>query len=311
MNHKMMSAAGCLFLLAAAMVPTVLGHDDNLSRAGDKNDGVAGTFFGPAGVYVAFNGNDIPTDPPTDPDFSVSGGSMFCDVEVLGDGTSEQEPDETVVDGEPVAVGTVPDGTFDDGGDGGACHTNHYDYDNNGVDGPGSGYNTPGCDATEAFANNLGGTGGIAAPWVVASCDWKTSTGGTPDSAILETCLINGILDGIDDQPAEAIACVLTFITCSTAPVSCTDDATESCGSDAVADGANFGNGNAGVPYPRGVDDTAPFETDDDDTFLGDELDCPESDATMAAFMFNGVTVSQTGTPVTVNPAIQGDIWEF
>ncbi|MHB1261831.1 MAG: hypothetical protein ACYC2H_08975 [Thermoplasmatota archaeon] len=301
MNHKMLSAAGCLFLLAAAMVPTALGHDDNLTRAGDVDAGVAGTFYGTAGYYVSFNGQtqNLP-DPvgPVDPDFLSAAGSMLCDMEVLGDGTSPQEPDEGRVDGEKYSGNMVKDGTFDDGGQGGVCHTNHYDFDHSGPDYE---YNTPGCVDDGAKANNVAP---LAPPWVGAACDWKTVEGGTPASDIFTGCLINGIIDGVNDQPGEAVNCVLAFVDCTANPLTCASDGTESCGGDSTADGINFGVGSSRTPYPYAIPAG--------NSFTNDGLSCVQTDATMSAFMFSGVSVTLVGTTLThkENPAVQGDVWQ-
>ncbi|MHB1261038.1 MAG: hypothetical protein ACYC2H_04910 [Thermoplasmatota archaeon] len=307
MNHKMLSAAGCLLLLAAAMVPTALGHNDRVN--GDTS--VYGTFYGPAGYFVEFNGPEVDDPTSSDPadvistDFTSAAGSMLCDMEVLGDGTSHQEPDESRVEGHATGVGQMLDGTFDDGGQGGVCHTGHYAHQD---------YNTLGCVDDGARANNVAP---LAAPWLGTTCDWKTVEGGTPQTTILTGCLINGILDGIEDQPGEAIACVLAFVECTANPLTCADDGTESCGYDSVADAINFGAGNSRVPYPA-VHNAGWRTTGAEDTPLGESYGedgiLSSCAATMAVFTFDAVRVTDNGLPnaptVAVNPAVQGLIWQ-
>ncbi|MHB1260635.1 MAG: hypothetical protein ACYC2H_02845 [Thermoplasmatota archaeon] len=155
-----------VLLALAGAAPSSLGHDDSGSRyPGSNDDAVAGTYRGSAGFYSALTG--------------LQQVSMMCDLEVGGDGNQERERDEETVDGTPgTGIATVPDGTWDDGGTGGACHTDENHYAN-------PDYNTPGCIADTARASDaaLGG-----AVWIAAACDWfdsdSSSCGadGTPDA---------------------------------------------------------------------------------------------------------------------------------
>jgi hypothetical protein len=279
MNHKMMSGTGCLLLLAAALVPKALGHDDNQSRPNDVDGGVTGQFYGPAGYYVSLDPGlyDPTSGDPVSLDCFVAQGRMNCDREVSGDGSSGlMIGDETRVDGTQHGSNTMQDGTFDDGGFGGACHTSSADY-------AFQGYNSPGCVDDGARASNFDVGVGIASPWVGAACDWKTESGATPCDPLPNT---GGT----------------TRCTSST----CISPCTFSCGSDGIMDGINFGFGHYRVAYPY------TSATGSANSFTGDGLGCLSSEATMAAFVFNGVTVTQVGTSVTptVNSAIQGEIWQ-
>ena len=295
MNHKLLRAgAGSFLLLAVSLAPSVLGHDDNGSRSGDVDAGVSGTYYGTAGFFVALS-NKL-DDPNVSNDFFFFEPTMVCDLEVLGDGTSEQEPDETEVDSWPVGVGTVPDGTWNDGGFGGGCHTNHYDH---------SRYNTPGCLDDGVRASSVLG---LPYPWVGASCDWKGVEGGTPRQDILKGCLVQGIRDGIDDQPTEAAGCIFDFIQCTANPISCAVDGIESCGADGTADATNYGIGSTRTAYPYS---TSFYGYDH--SYLGDGLGCIVGDAVAMVFVFTGVQLVQDNTDVPVfrvNPAIAGSIWQ-
>lgn len=323
-------------LLVAAVTPVTIAHDDNFSRAGDVDDGVAGTYWGSFSATawaanpfsVAQNsraglepdaaapdsleermgcGCHEPSPPPRPPTLEddvnsflatgdsryltkyVNRGQMLCDFETLGDGSSPQAPDESRVDGAATGVGLLTDGNFDDGGVGGACHTNHYDY---------APYNTAGCRDDGARASSLSP---LAAPWIGAACDWKTIQGGTPSLDILMTCAATGVLDGIDDQPFEAVACALGFSSCVTNPVTCANEGVETCGSDFTVDGVNYGSGNTRTAYP--------FATPSGASFTNDGLNCPESGATMQVYVFDAVVVEVVDIP-TVYPAATGDIWQ-
>jgi hypothetical protein len=275
MNTKLLTGMGCLLLLAAAISPGVVGHDERAVSKGSIADGVSGRYIGPTGAAVVPNGDANPAD-------TIGiGYGMLCDAEVAGTGASVFPQDEVRVDG--VNTGNLVPDTIDDGGYGGACHTNHYGL----LD-----YNTPGCPATTAHAYDDAG-GDV---WILASCDWKTTIGGTPSDAIFVSCVANAVLTA---NVAIIPGCVLAFVACVVAPVSCTVGGSIQCGSDAVADAGNWGHGNGGVSYPR----TA---------FLVDVNGVPQcqdpADATAAVFVFSGVTVD--GANSHAHPATTGDVYE-
>lgn len=197
--------AASLFFLSIG--PGAEAHDDAGSRAGDVDDGVTGNFVGAAGTYTNVNG------------YETYQGTMTCDREVGGDGSSVQPADEVTVDGSP--GGSLPDSTWNDGGNGGACHTIDYGVPS---------YNTSGCLDDGARASQVGGT----AVWIAAGCDWKTDGIACNPSAVrggTTMCTIGGTHG---DPPCTLPPCEL------------------SCGADGVVDAFNFGPGNTRVPYPFG-----------------------------------------------------------
>lgn len=279
MNTKLMTGLGCLLLAAAAISPGVLGHDD----VGGTTSGVYGTYYGASGPAVVPNGDANPQD-------TISAGQMLCDMEVLDSGAAPGAPDETKVDGG--SGGMAPDGTFDDGGQGGACHTTHYDY---------PGYNTAGCLNSVAYASDAS----TVDPWIGASCDFETVTGGTPQSQIFTTCVVNGVLT---QNVGTIVGCVTDFIACTASPVGCTVDGVRTCGSDAIADGINYGHGSAGVAFPYSTGSAqqgTAFEDAVDDEAVND-IDCTDADATSAVFVFDAVVVD--GANSHAHPATTGVI---
>jgi hypothetical protein len=306
MNTKILTSAGCLLMLAAAMTPAVLGHDATNSFAG-INNGVSGRYVGAAGVTVINGGGPIdvpdPTDPNAPPLFTLpsgvltSGGLMYCDFEVLGPGNVVAPVDEINVDQVSSGGGLLPDAVagalwvpgvsgVDDGGHGGACHTN----DTYAV----TGYNTAGCPADTAFAND--DTFGSAV-FIGASCDWEAqgSDGG------VSICLVNAITHA--DVPG-VVECVTQLVTCLANPPACAGGANDVCGGDGSSDGTTYGFGSA--DYPAGGQ-TAQFgetyNSPDDD---GNS--CGTGDASAGVFVFDTVTVN-AGTPI-VTVATAGDIWQ-
>lgn len=214
-DKKLTALAGSVLLLAAAM-PFAMAH-------GPGNDDVSGTYYGSAAAYV---------DSPT-----LGGVSSFafalCDVEVLSSG-DPNDPlrilDEGDVDGTSTG-GVLPEGTFDDGGVGAACHTNGHYAD--------PGYNTPGCSG-DSFANDLAFGGAV---WIGAACDWKATDSGpgfttcvtnelisSPTVAGLSDC-VNNLLGGPSPVPGDF----------------------ESCGNDGVADSVDYDTGSNGATYGNGA----------------------------------------------------------
>jgi len=243
-----------------------------------------------AGTGPAIPGCPAPTGNPTvdpivcafsaldlNPSFTLAAANALCDMEVAGDGSTPEPVDEKVVDGTtdsgalPFAA-ELPDGTFDDGGIGAACHTNKdfYAY---------TPYNTPGCSgaSVKAFAADESGL----VPWVSTSCD---STSPTVQDGLLtqvlsaESCAVNDVISG---NPLDAPSCVVRLTDCLglTTSGTCTTTGGVSCGVDGVADagaGSNgFGDSAHGVPYGSVA------------------AGC--TDASEAAFVWNAVQIDTTG----------------
>lgn len=169
--------------------------------------------------------------------------SALCDIEVI-DGTAG---DETYVDGGPGGL-AVPDGIWDDGGLGGACHV---DY---GTDFP-SHYSTTGCGGDAATAQDA-----VSGDWVgiIASCDGGSAggTGGGPSATGFALCSVNSVITNIGTPtsiPGDAGACVQSVLNCLN-PGQCSGTTPASCNLDGVADASNFGYGGGhtgpGVAYP-------------------------------------------------------------
>lgn len=263
MNTKLMTGLGCLLLVAGALAPNVLGH-----QAGGTA-GVYGTYYGAAGPAVLPNGHSAPEE-------TLSAGQMLCDMEVLGSGGAP-DPDFDEVDVDHSAGGNMADGTFDDGGQGGACHTNHYGW---------APYNTDGCLQSTAFATDVDAA---VDPWIGASCDFETVTGGTPQSQIFTTCVVNEILT---QDVLGIVDCATAFLACTTSPVGCASGGVRTCGADAIADGINYGHGSAGVAFPYSSGSahqgTAFEDATDDEAVI--DIDCSSADATSAVFVFSAVS---------------------
>jgi hypothetical protein len=137
----------------------------------------------------------------------------FCDFEVQGDGRHVDPNDETTVDGFVGApTATIPNGLWDDGGQGGACHTTGYNeaadpaapptYQGND--------NNPGCPSGK-YARAEDAVSGDSV-WIATSCDIAH-----PDissSPSLTNCWINGI--GLQRDWATLTSCFNdTYAGCS------------------------------------------------------------------------------------------------
>src|SRR5688500_2763173 len=114
MNTKILTSAGCLLLLAAAIAPSVLGHDERENGLGSPadlgtvDDGISGVYVGAAGPAIAIEAYANPND-------SIATGGAFCDFEVVVDAEGFPLNEEDVDNG---PGGQAPN-TFDDGGAGG------------------------------------------------------------------------------------------------------------------------------------------------------------------------------------------------
>ncbi|HUR25203.1 MAG TPA: hypothetical protein VM327_04210 [Candidatus Thermoplasmatota archaeon] len=229
MNTKLLTGAGCLLLLAAAIAPGVLGHDERTSldaahaALGAVNNGVSGRYVGAAGPAVA-------VDAYTNPDDTLATGSMLCDGEVAVDQPGFALNEQTVDGG---SGGLVPD-TVDDGGQGGACHVATYQTNGGGT--PADNYNTPGCLPTTNWA---AGYDLLGDNWLAATCDYQTVEGGESSLEVLLACVVNEVVLQTDVTALEP--CVLAFVDCTLDPT-CQDGAV-SCGADGFADGIHFGYG--------------------------------------------------------------------
>lgn len=250
-DKKITVLLGSILLVAASM-PLTTAHLTNPNGStisglwtgdewrgngvGGSTMGVSGNYFNDPGIYISSSlfpltipdqTGGITGDVTLFPSGFFSSVVSFCDLEVLGDGTSPDPMDESIVDAGPYMGGTIEDGTWDDGGEAGACHTE----DQYGI----TSYNTPGCGGT-AFANDQASGGYV---WIGSACDETTSSG---SSFSLTGCFVNELISGAN--PAVLIDCIETFINGDViAPLVV-------CGSDGMTDSINYGAGGAGVPFP-------------------------------------------------------------
>lgn len=240
---------------------------DNFDAGCTHHDGVSGTYYGPAGAYI-----DSPTIFTTANPFVT--GAMLCDAEVLGTGSSPSPQDEEKVD--DADGGMVPDGTFDDGGQGGACHTqDHYENE---------GYDTPGCEGT-AFAKDAVSGGDV---WIGAACDWKATDTGPG----LVTCAVNEVLGwNLSDPPS-----IIPGLADCASNFGDGGGTFQSCGSDGVADSIGYDHGTNGVTFVNGA--------------AGDNCD-PDTDPSAAVFVFEYVNEGDEENNPEVIPATAGWIDNF
>jgi hypothetical protein len=281
MTTRLLTGAGCLLLLAAAIAPGALGHDERATSPGTAN-GVSGAYYGAAGPALVDEDTPIAEHQYGD---TIAVGDILCDVEVAGDGIAASPQDEQNIDGE--AGGSVPD-TNDDGGQGGACHVRTYVREE---------YNTPGCPSATAYAANV-----LGDVFLGASCDWKTVTGGTPAGDILLACVANSVLQG---QPFDLVPCLTTFLECAldlNPTADCTVGGTEWCGSDGVADGINYGYGNTHYPTSSSDQGSVAYERSPPP-----RADCEPADSTAQAFVFDAVNADGASGVI---PALSGQVWQ-
>lgn len=173
---------------------------------------------------------------------------ITCDYEHMFTAPFIGPGNEEVIDHQP-APGSVEDGTWDDGGNGGACHRSDY--------GEPSEYNVAGCGENDynnertPSAHAEDKTSGSRV-WIGAACDVYTNYYGNPQSG--EMCVTNrmgwgGTVDVLDPTSNVIIE-------------DCIGQAEELtgfppvllCGPDGIADIVNYGPGGGslgvGVPYP-------------------------------------------------------------
>lgn len=277
MQHKKLTTLGCLLVLGAFVAPGAMAHYDtgahpvpyastglvaddytleapsvdplnpviNPASAGGNTDRVSGWYYGSAGPYV-----QVEDDSGTLTFLSAFGG-MLCDAEVLLVGDDNEE----VVDGLP--SGVTPDGIFNDGGNGGACHVTSYGNE---------AWNTGGCTYDNAFAEDAVFGSEV---WISTSCNWRTPTDttgpGIEDVIVTGAlCVVNEVLDP-NTNPDVIVDCGEYVADCiNPALVNAADNLCEpetgqtfACGADSTSDATEFGEGD-------GYQAAAPPATDDD-----------------------------------------------
>lgn len=249
---------------ACADVPGNVNKD--LNPAGSTDPDVAGTVHSPgvSGVYLGHgvvtlvectNATTITTGDCDGNIFTNTGwgatGAILCDLEVIaGPGLGG---DEEIVDNS-IAGGITPDGTWDDGGFGGACHTVVYNAGtaNNASKVP----DHPIYDADEDDEMCHSDLQAYAEDWVLgadvpllATCDVGQTAAGNP-------CLVNAVITNIGmpgNIPGAIVTCIQQALQFNPSGDLIT------CAPDGTADVSNLGkggghgpswNGHPGVPYP-------------------------------------------------------------
>jgi len=276
--NKTLTTLGCLLMLGAAVAPGVFAHRDagvspipytsthldffaptgagtGGGAVGTGQDRVAGWYFGSvsawaelvAPTFATTGGVPAPLDGsmpplpdlngiPVNPGFTLAAANALCDMEVVD---ASGILDESTIDG-TTPGGSTPDGIFNDGGIGAACHTPSGFY---GV----TGYDTPGCSYTPAFAEDAVSGHDV---WISPSCDSTTpaATASILDHVLsLSTCAPNAVLSF---DPTGIVGCANTFVSCAITGVGCPSTGATFCGADGVADDSNSGQGGVGVAFP-------------------------------------------------------------
>ncbi|HEX2065202.1 MAG TPA: hypothetical protein VHI93_00165 [Candidatus Thermoplasmatota archaeon] len=272
------------------------------------NSGVSGSYVGPSGFVLQGDAFPITVNPDLVticPAGFCAAALMLCDVEVLSAGTTDvgDFEDEQVVDNDETD-GLVPDGTWDDGGFGGACHTSHYDRNNfqcdifdpaydrhDPVPNECASFNTYQCGGT-SHAQDLLSAHNV---WILAACDYQTVV--TED-----LCTVSELLAG--PTPEELQEC-LDRITCLAEPDGCDVAEVLTCEADGSADAANLGQGgghffNHNKKLPSGLGTTKTEKPKDVDGVPYPRNECPlrpdpqdptTDHATAATFVLVGVDV--------------------
>lgn len=163
------------FPAGAVFVPLGIGLCD--MEVGGFGDGAFSTSPpNEQGIRVALFGPDGEQGTPDDPTAAQAAARLANYLLGTVDNPTDAL-DESMVDGSP--GGLMPEGTFDDGGNGCASHTHHYGSSN---------FNTAdGCDGLSAYGDDVNG---IVKPFLQTACDSRSvsSVGGFLD------CVINDVV---------------------------------------------------------------------------------------------------------------------
>ena len=224
------------------------------------NNGVSGTYLPYDDAFVASGAMPIHLGGAATlfPAGFAEDRDLYCDLEVLGTGNPDDNDlgaadsdallDERDVDNGTGNGGLQPDGTWDDGGFGGACHIAYQDG--------APSYATFGCGGVAHAEDRVVG----AAVWIGAGCD-RTYEGLVIDYESPVACTLDRAVHG--SPYADDVQCAADYLDRLENPQAI--DSFPVCGADGIVDAVNFGAGGgsmpdastfpAGVPYPEaGVD---------------------------------------------------------
>jgi hypothetical protein len=224
-----------------------------------REERVAGWYYGSASDWTEYRASTLATLCPTswEPECPASDGQpvevnpgfffspdvrVWCDMEVAYG--------ESIIDGYP--GGDNPDGMFDDGGFGGACHVpgGYYEKPEYGLARWGCGSYEPAAALDAVLGEDI---------WITTACDTTTPA---VDAALQDhlrstaSCNTNAVTSG-SDLVSSALDCAETFASCAVTGSGCPyipEDSSRFCGADGVADVTTEGYGGGadgpGVPFP-------------------------------------------------------------
>lgn len=283
--NKMKAIIGSMALVAVALAPLALAHDDDTqhpaaavvgSHGSGNGDRVSGYYYKDVSALVGHTGMDV--DEETTTSFTFGAANALCDMEVLSPGADDplNAIDEPEVDGTE-NTDSLTTTLFNDGGVGAVCHTHDGYYAN-------EDYNTSGCEYEPASGADVS----TRHVWITTVCDYGYATGGIGLVSYLQSCA-NNLLTG---EPLNLVTCVTNVANCFTSsPAACPLDTGFECGTDEAGAGGVQTAGQSGW-------------NNQDGGVLFDQVPAPclNEDGAAAVFVWTAVFVDSVGgTPVDVS----------
>lgn len=263
-------------LMIGAVLPGGVAHWGDASGFGDDDkplsvttDGVAGRVVGVAGHSTVDVGGNVEVA-------MAIGGCDFEVADVTGGGAPQAN--EVEVDENPTN-GAVPDNTWDDGGEGAACHSTAY---------ANSGWNTEGCgEATDHAEARANPRSPVLGAFLGVGCDIGTmpSRYSVGNTIAYGVCLINTMMS----SGPKPIQCLDAFRTPDF----------RNCQNDGVVDAINYGYANeaSGPPVPTKTETQQAS---------GSYLDCSDTAGETALFVLEDV---DQGTPSDSGSGPATHVW--